>query len=408
MDGIRLPMHDKLTAALRQVLPPKAQINRIVRYGELEAHAATVLVAVPAMNEERRVAACIGALAASARSSGTRVLVVLLVNNTRDATLERAISAARLERVDLLAADVALPKRTAHAGTARGVALDFACRLGSAEAALFSTDADSRVNPSWIPSNLEELSRGAALVGGRVAWNPSDAVSLPERVCQASVAETHYLDLMRRLEWLTDPDPWNPWPHHGAMSGASIATTCRWYRAVGGLPRVPVGEDRAMFERYRAHDLPVVFSDRAIVATSGRATGRAKGGMADTVAERILDPDAPIDVAAEPARDWAARLSCRAQLRLVYRLGSEPTALCEALGLTIADARAIARSPCFGAAWVRTERAPRLRVKRRLRPSQLPLETARLCQLIAVAELTAKPLPSRDAPQADVIASDSS
>ncbi len=397
-------MRERAARALREVLPRGARLNRILAAGpRIEPGRTRVIIAVPAKDEAGRIEACLEALATSAGRTPDPTQLLILVNDTVDATVDRALAAAGAGSLATLVACVTLPPREAHAGTARGVAMDAACRLGAPEAVVMTTDADSRADQDWIGANLAEIGRGAALVGGRIEWNHADAVPLPPAVQRASAAECRYLDLMRRLEWLLDPDPWNPWPHHGTMSGASMAATCASYRDVGGLPRVPVSEDRAMLARYRARDLPVVFSDAARVVTSGRADGRAPGGMADTVAERLRDADAPIDAFAEPARDWLARLRWRAQARVSWRVGADLGPLCRNLGLGSRTIEAARAATAFGAAWRTIEAASRFRGRSRLRPSQLPLETARLVAIVAAAEARLR-LPVKDAPPADLAA----
>ena len=67
------------------------------------------------------------------------------------------------------------------------------------------------------------------------------------------------------------------------------------YRRIGGARTPPAGEDRALFDRVRAHGGSVRHPLDVRVFTSCRPAGRAPGGMADTVAGWIAqDEDAPL------------------------------------------------------------------------------------------------------------------
>lgn len=385
-------MRDTIAATeltFRSILPARAVLRRVGHAGTAKA-GIRATVAVPAKDEQRRIGVCLESLAAACARREAEIVV--LVNNSSDATFARALGRGAALGLTLTVAEVVLPPHLAHAGAARGVAMDAASRLARPGAALMTTDADARVAPDWIAANCAELARGAALVCGRIEMEPIDAEALPAGVKAASAQEQQYLELMRKLESLIDPDPWNPWPHHGRCSGASMAVTSARYAAVGGLPRTPCGEDRAFLQRFREHDLPAVFADAARVVVSGRTTGRAPGGMADAVAARITDPNAPIDSFGEPALDWAARLKTRALARRLHRSGAGLLALCHALDLAPAAARAACGATAFGAAWARIEAASRFRSRRLLRPSQLAPEIARLQAIIAAFNTANRPL----------------
>ena len=204
---------------------------------------------------------------------------------------------------------------------------------------------------------------------------------------------------------LIDPDPHDPWPRHAAHSGASIALTLAAYRRVGGLPAVPVGEDRALFEALVRAEMRVRHCPAARVVVSCRLDGRAAGGMADTLRRRLAEADAaPLDAGLEPALDALLRLRCRRALRRL-RAGmprtGDPLRLALALGLQPALLADIARLPRFWQAWdaLQTAAWP-LQRRRLLRAGALGAEIGRATAILralrsARAVLSPQRLPER-------------
>ncbi|MBA5770798.1 hypothetical protein, partial [Escherichia coli] len=66
--------------------------------------------------------------------------------------------------------------------------------------------------------------------------------------------EWQYQQLVAELQSRSDPEAHDPWPRHNQNCGASAAVTLDAYRRIGGLPPIPVGEDRALFEMIRRID----------------------------------------------------------------------------------------------------------------------------------------------------------
>ncbi len=107
--------------------------------------------------------------------------------------------------------------------------------------------------------------------------------------------------------------------------------------------------------------------------------------MADTIRQRIADPDAPCDEMLEPLLDAIHRYYWRGTLRRQHALGQ----LCAAgdwagfLGIKAALAADLAAEPHFGAFWQRVERVSPLLRASRLRPADLPLEIRRARGVLA-------------------------
>ena len=335
------------------------------------------VLAIPARDEAARLPACLDALAAQSPAALAGTAVLLLANNCRDGTIDLARAMAPGLPFPLLTVEAVLPPGQAHAGGARAAAMDAAAALlGEApEGMLLSTDADARPEPGWLAANLAELAAGADAVAGAVLPDPREAALLPPALRRREAAEARYAALLDALAARLDPIPHDPAPAHGTHSGASIAVRLPTYRAVGGLPLVPRGEDRAFFTALARIDARIRHSAAARVLVSCRLDGRAGGGMAETLRHRLADPEAPVDDRLEPA--WAAwrRARARHALRRLRAGLGDPADLRIACGLAPRAMRRILAAPSFGLAWEALQAAPALR-RQVLRPAALPRETA--------------------------------
>ena len=196
------------------------------------------------------------------------------------------------DRLRLRVDRVAFPSAQAHAGSARhhAMALGAVVLEQRPDAVLISTDADSRPPPEWVRANLAALARGADLVGGRLEIDPLDGLS-------ASMAETRalwdaYWVRVREIEDAIDPVDWDPAPRHGDHTGASLALCVATLNAVGGVPVLPVGEDRALVAAAVAGGARLRHPPEVWTRVSARTQGRAPGGMADhlaAMAESVSD-----------------------------------------------------------------------------------------------------------------------
>ena len=144
-----------------------------------------------------------------------------------------------------------LPDNLANAGVARRLAMDRARQFLGRSGALLTTDADSLPEKPWIAENLRQLAIRDALVCGRIEFDKLEVAALPPGTLESGRSETHYKSIALELDSLLDPDPLNPWPHHGQTSGASLAMRASTYDRIGGLPIVPCGEDRALAKASR-------------------------------------------------------------------------------------------------------------------------------------------------------------
>lgn len=346
-----------------------------------------LVIAVPARDECERIVACLSACALSVELSGLRARFLVLVNGSTDDTARCVRMWATHRQLPTTIVQVDFAPGLSHAGAARRLALELAGRGVAPGTTLLTTDADARPQIGWVTANLRHLHAGADLVCGAIRPMPSEAAQLPRRLERFGELEARYRAGVHELEHWLDPDPRNPWPHHGGASGASLAMRAGVLEAVGGVPLVPSGEDRALASRMRENDRIVVHADDVRVEVSCRAHGRAAGGMADTIRYRMADPDPWCDEAIRSARAVHARLLDRASLRALWAMAlpGERIAALERRGVDATYARSLAREDIFAAAWGHYERAVLDAAFSRLRFSALPGELVQLEALLVRA-----------------------
>jgi hypothetical protein len=344
------------------------------------------VVAIPVRDEQERLPACLRALALQRDRFGRSippmpVRVVVFANNCADKSASLARSLGKCSALDVRVIEALLPPATAHAGAARRAAMDIAeawlVEEGERDGVILTTDADSQVTPNWIAANLAAFEAGAEAVLGRIDLD-GEGKLLPDGLHWRGELEETYERLLTELFWLLDPLEHNPWPHHATISGASLGITRTAYCRVGRLPRVPLGEDKALIALLSRQDAKIRYCPTAHVITSGRRHGRAPGGVADTLAIRSRQPDAFCDEALEPFRTAFARASWRGRLRRLP--GARRLALCQdwasELGISAGDVNDIIKEPAFGAAWSIIEHRSLLFERQLLRPAELPEQIA--------------------------------
>jgi cellulose synthase/poly-beta-1,6-N-acetylglucosamine synthase-like glycosyltransferase len=344
------------------------------------------VVAIPVKDEEDRLPACLRALAKQHDRSErpippALIRIVVFANNCTDHSASLVRSLGERWSLNIRVVEASLPPATAHAGNARRTAMDIAeawlKESGECGGVILTTDADSQVAPNWIAENLAAFEAGPEAVLGRIALD-GEGKFLPEALHRRGELEDAYERLLTELSWLLDPLEHNPWPHHATISGASLGVTRTAYCRVGGLPRVPLGEDKALIALLSRQDARIRYCPTAHVITSGRTNGRAPGGVADTLAIRSREPDALCDGALEPFRVAFARASWRGRLRRLHGEGrfylNHDWAA--ELGLSASHVNDVKKESAFGAAWSVIEDRSPLFARRLLRPAELPEQIA--------------------------------
>ncbi|MCJ2013697.1 glycosyltransferase [Methylobacterium sp. J-076] len=348
----------------------------------------TAVVAVPVRNEAERIAACLRAIDGQEGIPAGALGVVLFLNNCTDGTA--AIIAGLLPSLTVPVRVLTEDFAGAHAGWARRRAMDAAAAWLGEGGAILSTDADSRVPPNWVARTLAALAAGADAVAGRVELDVEEGKLLPDSLHARGRLEDLYDALITEAEARIDPDPHDPWPCHRTTIGATLAVTRDAYLAVGGMPEIPLGEDGAFIARLIAHGMRVRHATDVCVTISARLTGRAPGGVADTIRSRCEEPDALCDARMETFPRCVRRYLWRAKFRRMHGTGalSRDTAWAMWLGIAPADAARIAALPLGHAISEAEKASPRL-AYRPIGPRQLPgqIRLARLA-LVPIRILT--------------------
>lgn len=285
----------------------------------LRDEAVAAVVAIPVNNERERIQDCLSALAAQTGLDFARFGVLLFLNNCSDGTAE-AVEAADTGALRIRVMDV--QHSGATAGWARRCAMEAAAAWiesgTSDDGVLLTSDADSRVAPDWVWRNLEHIAGGADAVAGRISLDLHDAAQLPERLHARGRLEAEYESLLTEIDARLDPDPADPWPCHRTRSGATLAVRLSTYRAIGGIPALPHGEDSAFVATLLQEGFKVRHALDVEVITSGRLVGRAPGGAADTMRLRCEDLNSPCDRRLERLERAVYRTLWRRSLRRTY------------------------------------------------------------------------------------------
>lgn len=221
----------------------------------------SVRVVVPAHDEERLIDACLSTLQIAAEAVDVPVSVLVVLDACSDATASIC--------ADHGVPAVAVPWR--NVGAARSVG--FAGTPDAPDLWLATTDADTRVSPAWLASQLLLADGGADAVLGVV-----DVDEWSSHPPGTPVA-------FARLYDGTAPDAVDP---HRHVHGANLGLRASAYRRVGGFAPLEVGEDHDLARRLdRDPALTVVRSTAVRAVTSARRDPRAAGGFGDLLATLV-------------------------------------------------------------------------------------------------------------------------
>jgi hypothetical protein len=346
------------------------------------------VVAVPAHNEAACIADCLAALALQRDEAGAPMAqgsleILVFANNCSDdtASVVRKVSQSSPHPVTVIEDN--MPAGQLNAGWARKRAMDLAAiRLAKAapiQGIILTTDADSRVAPTWLAATMREFENGVDCVAGYIDAVAAEYIALGGAFLTRGRLEDTYLRYLAEICARCDPRPHDPWPNHHVSSGASLAVTLAAYAAIGGLPPRPVGEDSALTDALDRAGFRVRHSMDVYVSTSCRLEGRATGGAAETMRYRHAVPDAPCDENMEPALQATRRALCRGILRERWMKGPAVRAWPSALPVSTEIAGLFdGRRVCpFEDAWEAVrDSSEGLRTGRPLRPSDLPRQIA--------------------------------
>jgi hypothetical protein len=247
-------------------------------------------IIVPARNEQEQLAATLAALSRQTGCDGRPLdrhsyEVIVLANNCSDATAAIARRwASQTAGAPVHVLEHTLPAAFAHIGWVRKLLMDEARRrllaIGRPDGVIASTDADTRVAPTWLAHTLAEVAGGADAVAGLILTLRSERAAVAPGLRLRLLHVMLYCRLMDKIASYLDPEPYDPWPRHGQHFGASFAVTAAAYQRAGGLHPLPCGEDVALVQALRRSGARIRHSPGVRVYTSLRTSSRTSGGMA--------------------------------------------------------------------------------------------------------------------------------
>lgn len=220
-------------------------------------------VVVPAHNEETYLGDCLDAL----RLAGTdpalgnepvRIHIVL------DACSDQSESIVRRHCASLPASRCRISYSAVDArkvGVARALGASLLIKEGARWLAF--TDADTRVSPGWL---ISQLSLGVDVVCGSVAvddWSPHAA--------HAAMLKEHFAHTYNDAEG------------HHHIHGANLGVSAEAYLRAGGFSPLPCHEDVELVAALERIGARFAWSAKPRVATSARTDARARGGFGDTL-----------------------------------------------------------------------------------------------------------------------------
>lgn len=253
----------------------------------------TAAVIIPARNEEERIATCLSALVPQVHKD---VVVVVVANNCSDGTIRAARGVIHDPALDVLDCTFDVSQGV---GEARQRGCLHALAKYPKIQVLMTTDADCIVAPDWVNANRRHLAEVDA-VCGRIDPIASETAILAHMPSKEGADEATYRALVLRFYDLLAPENHNPYPHHGEAAGASLACLASAWQAVAGFADVRTGEDREFVRKLRMAGYRVRHADDVRIQASCRLRGRAPGGMADALRERLAGIDYLVDEALPP------------------------------------------------------------------------------------------------------------
>ncbi|WEO77754.1 glycosyltransferase [Cryobacterium sp. SO2] len=224
----------------------------------------SVIVVVPARNEESRLPRCLAALAdavAAVREEfggdAPAISVLVVLDRCTDGSAEVV---ARWPQVQALASDAGSVGSARRLGVSRLLAGAVPEHTWVA-----TTDADSAVPRRWLSVQLALAEAGTELLLGTV---------LPD-------AELPAAD---RTRWHDEHTLVDGHPH---VHGANLGVRADRYLAAGGFSDVDSDEDVLLVQALRALGVRECRTALIPVLTSGRLDGRAPGGFGGYLAEQV-------------------------------------------------------------------------------------------------------------------------
>jgi glycosyltransferase involved in cell wall biosynthesis len=234
----------------------------------------TVVVAIPARNEQDRLGACLDSVDRAAQRWGGRVLTVVGADNCTDATA--SIARGFVGKATTVHTVEGVWRRPS---SVRRAIVGHVCdELGPAAMRrlwIANTDADCAVPVDWISRQVALADDGVDVVAGIVKLDPSDT---PVHLLAAFTAHYQQREGAAR----------------GHVHAANLGLRGSTYRGVGGWrTSTAIGEEHHLVNAAVRRDATISWADDLVVRTSGRTTSRVRGGFA-TVLDRLQRESAAV------------------------------------------------------------------------------------------------------------------
>lgn len=262
---------------------------------------ARTAVIIPARNEADSIAACLVSLAG--QETDLPPAICLCVNNTTDATARIAADLAPRLNLSMLLIETPIP--LGGVGMARRIGHRAILGRCPVLRNLLSTDADCRAAPHWLAAMEAALVHAPAVLGRIEPDTDTGGALSPAYLARARI-EAAYLALSMAFERLLDPRGGKGIGLNTA-GGANLGLRTEIYASIGGYRALRSNEDRDLVARVIAAGYAPSRAPGAVVAASMRSVGRAPGGMAAGIANRLAQEECTLDSALAPLREMLSR-----------------------------------------------------------------------------------------------------
>lgn len=246
-----------------------------------------ISVVIPVRDEESYILQTLRSLAAQVDIYGnkfdiTKFELLILANNCSDDSVN-IIKEFQLENpeINIHLDEVMLAPELANIGFVRRQMMGSAYSrlIDNGDGIIMTTDGDTAVSSNWICQTIQEIDKGADVVGGRIFLYSDELEDLDPFTRLLHLKDEEYQLLIAELEGRILNVAHDPVPRHHQHFNGSFAITTECYARSGGVPVVEHLEDCAFFDRLESIDAKIRHSFNVTVFTSARFAGRAQIGL---------------------------------------------------------------------------------------------------------------------------------
>ncbi|HDZ14913.1 MAG TPA: glycosyltransferase, partial [Pricia sp.] len=242
----------------------------------------SVILTIPAHNEENYIEKCIASIAKQKDPSGLELVMedfelLILCHNCTDKTYQNAIRMGSI--YPTLNLTVLQTKRIEvnNVGAVRRILMRIASsRMILKTGYVAMTDADTLLHPSWLFNLRSYIGSKYGLVCGRITI---DTEGLSNGITQILAIKKKYEELRFLINQSVFRDQYEPSPSHCDNSGPNMAVRADVYQEIGGIEPLGFCEDVAFYDKIIWGGYSVRHCPNSIVTTSGRTAARAPWGF---------------------------------------------------------------------------------------------------------------------------------